>query len=124
LNHLTVIQSPASPTSADGTFGVTVELRDVMENVVASDNTTQVSISVILGGPLTGTATVTAASGVATFTDLKITTPGQSTFTITATGAIPASTLVAITGMCFCTHSLHCTAFTHLYVRALHSLTE
>ncbi len=71
-----------------------VEIRDASGVLVATDNTTQVTVS-LSGGPpmavLSGTLTVTAINGVATFTDLAIDTPGNYTLvfeetTMTLTG--------------------------------------
>lgn len=63
-----------------------VEIRDAAGVLVATDNTTQVTVSLgaTVGPPssgamLSGTLTVTAVNGVATFTDLEIDTPGVFT---------------------------------------------
>lgn len=50
-----------------------VEIRDANGNVVSDDNATEVTTSVASGGgTLLGTTTITATSGVATFTDIGI----------------------------------------------------
>jgi chitodextrinase len=54
---------------------VTVEVRDAWNNVRTADNTTGVTLSINSnpgGGTLSGTATRTAAAGIATFADLSI----------------------------------------------------
>ncbi len=58
-----------------------IQIRDAQGNVVTGDSTTSVTVSIAsgTGGTLGGTATVTAASGVVTFTDLTLAgTVGES----------------------------------------------
>jgi hypothetical protein len=73
-----------------------VRLEDADGNLRTSDSTTQVTLS-ILANPgatsLVGTSTITASSGVATFTGLQIPVPGESyTQQATATGYVSATT--------------------------------
>ncbi|MBI3602300.1 MAG: hypothetical protein HY209_05345 [Candidatus Omnitrophica bacterium] len=66
-----------------------VAIEDVNGNVVAGDNSTQVTIQILNNpgdGALLGTATITAAHGLAQFTDLQINRPGQM-YTLKATAA-------------------------------------
>ncbi len=58
-----------------------IQIRDAQGNVVTGDSTTSVTVSIAsgTGGTLGGTATITAASGVVTFTDLTLAgTAGES----------------------------------------------
>jgi hypothetical protein len=83
----------ASPSN--GTVGSSfssqpvVQVEDIFGNVVTTDNTTQVTLAVTLGtgtygAVLSGTTTVTVASGVATFSGLAINLAGTN-YTLTAT---------------------------------------
>lgn len=79
-----------------------VEVRDLAGLAVAG-NTSNVTAAIATGtgGTLATTITVAAVNGVATFTDLKITTatPGAFTLTFSATGATSAtSSSIGITG--------------------------
>ncbi len=70
-----------------------VQIRDNANGVVATDSR-QVTATIGGGsaGTLSGTTTVTAVNGVATFTDLKITGTGNSTITFTSTPALTTVT--------------------------------
>jgi hypothetical protein len=75
-NHLVFLQQPTD-TAAGHTIGpaVTVEIVDQFGNVVTSDNTDTITLSVgnnPSGGTLSGTLTVTVRGGIATFGDLSI----------------------------------------------------
>ena len=73
-----------------------VELRDASGNR-ASGSANQVTVSLIgAGGTLSGTTTMTAVNGVATFTDLRIAGAGTYSLTFTS-GTLPSATLTAIT---------------------------
>ncbi|MBK8206636.1 MAG: right-handed parallel beta-helix repeat-containing protein [Planctomycetes bacterium] len=90
---LAVITQPAAAT-AGNVFGTQprIEIRDAAGVRVSTDNTTQVTAAITAttgtgGAMLSGTQTVTAASGVATFTNLSIDLTGTAyTLTFTATG--------------------------------------
>ncbi|MCY3018821.1 MAG: hemagglutinin, partial [Planctomycetota bacterium] len=89
-NRLAFITQPSNPTTAGVTMtpAVQVEVRDQFGNRVttASDSIT-VAIGVNpAGGTLSGTTTVNAASGVATFSGLSIDKSGVG-YTLPATGA-------------------------------------
>ncbi|HZK80860.1 MAG TPA: hypothetical protein VFC46_07330, partial [Humisphaera sp.] len=85
-NRLAFIESPASTTAA-GTLGpITVDVEDSNGTFVAGDNSnvTLAIASGSSGATLDGTTTVAAVNGVATFSDLLITTPGDN-YTLVAT---------------------------------------
>ena len=81
-------------TSASGaTYGnvwtqqPAIAIVDSGGNTVTSDSSTQVTVSVSTGGSLSGTATITVSSGVATFSGLSMTgTPASYTLTFAASG--------------------------------------
>jgi hypothetical protein len=79
--HLAFSQGPANGTA--GALGtITVTIQDQFNNVVTSDNS---NVTIALGsgsGTLSGTLTVAAVNGVATFTDLGLTK--ADTYTLTA----------------------------------------
>ncbi|HEY1921342.1 MAG TPA: Ig-like domain repeat protein, partial [Tepidisphaeraceae bacterium] len=76
-------QQPTNRTAgADFSPAITVQIEDADGNVVAADDS-NVTLSVSSGpGALTGTATVTAVNGIATFSNLALDTSG--TYTLTA----------------------------------------
>ncbi|MGE0434971.1 MAG: hypothetical protein AB7S36_22130, partial [Planctomycetota bacterium] len=100
----------AMPTSVNATsvFGTSpkVELRDAFNNLVSTDNTTQVTVTIksgtgATGATLTGTATVTVVNGVATFSDLSIDLIGtayQLTFTIAGPITVDSATFNVVLG--------------------------
>lgn len=62
----------------------TAQLRDAFGNVVTTNNSTSVSVSITSGsGTLSGTQTVVVVAGVATFSALTSTSAGTVTFTAT-----------------------------------------
>ena len=73
-----------------------VEIEDQFGSVVASDSSTTVTAAIASnpgGGALSGTVPVTAASGVATFTDLSIDRPGSGyTLSFSSTPALSGAT--------------------------------
>ncbi len=84
-------QPSGAATGAVLTTQPVVELRDVGGNVVAGA-TNAVTASVVgAGGTLTGTTTVNAVNGVATFTDLKVTGAGTYSLAFTAAGLSTAT---------------------------------
>jgi hypothetical protein len=93
-DHLLFLQGPTD-TAAGQAIGpaVVVAVVDRFGNVVTSDNTDTVTLSLGAnpgGGTLSGTLTVTVVNGVATFGDLSIDLPGAG-YTLHATvgGSLP-----------------------------------
>jgi hypothetical protein len=87
-DHLVFSQQPTD-TPANGTITppVLVAVVDVFGNVITSDNTDTVTVSIGVnpsGGTLNGTLTITVVNGVATFSDLSIDTSGSG-YTLHAT---------------------------------------
>jgi hypothetical protein len=85
-DHLLFLQQPTD-TSAGQTTTVTVAAMDQFGNVVTSDNSDIVMLSIGTnpsGGTLSGTLTVTVTGGIATFTDLSIDLVGDG-YTLHAT---------------------------------------
>lgn len=73
---LVIRAQPAASATAGVPFSPqpVIELRDSFNNLVASDNSTQVTAARVTGtGTLGGTTTLTAVNGVVTFTDLQYT---------------------------------------------------
>ena len=72
--HLAFVQQPGNATAgAILSPAITVQLLDANNNVVTSDNSTQVTITLGAnpgGATLSGTTTVTVHNGVATFSNL------------------------------------------------------
>jgi hypothetical protein len=78
---------------------VTASVEDQFGNVVTGD-TSNVKIALATnpdGATLSGTATVAASAGVATFSDLKLNTAGPYTFTVTDGNLTSATTATPIT---------------------------
>ena len=70
---------------------ITVEVEDQFGNIVASDNSS-VTLTVASGpGSLSGTVTVTASGGVATFSNVKFDTAGSYTLTASDGSLTPAT---------------------------------
>jgi hypothetical protein len=87
-DHLLFLQQPAD-TAAGHTINpaVTVEVVDQFGNVVTSDNSDTVTLSIGTnpsGGTLSGTLTVTVSGGIAIFSDLSIDLAGDG-YTLHAT---------------------------------------
>jgi hypothetical protein len=86
-DHLVFLQQPAD-TGAGQTMGsVIVEVVDQFGNIVTTDNTDTVTLSIGNnpgGGTLSGTLTLTVTNGVATFSDLSIDLAGTG-YTLHAT---------------------------------------
>jgi hypothetical protein len=94
-DHLVFLQQPVD-TAAGQTMGaVIVEIVDRFGNVVTSDNTDTVTLSIGVdpsGGSATlgGTLTLTVTNGVATFSDLSIDLAGMGyTLRATVSGGLP-----------------------------------
>ncbi len=84
-DHLLIAQQPTTATAA-GTISppVTVQVVDASGNI-ASGDASQVTIRLGNGtgtGNLSGTTTVTAQNGLATFSDLAISAPGTYSFVV------------------------------------------
>src|SRR5439155_5189239 len=77
-SKLVVLTQPAGAT-AGSAFATqpAVEVQDVFGNLVTGDSS-NVTASIVGGGTLTGTTTVAASSGVATFTNLRIDSAGSA----------------------------------------------
>jgi len=74
-----------------------IEITDSAGNRDTGDNSTVVTAAVSAGGTLVGTATATASSGVATFSDLGISgTAGAYTLTFSATGLSDVTQSVSV----------------------------
>lgn len=96
--------APAAPFTTQPV----VQIRDAANNLLTSDNTTQVSVTITTGtgtggATLGGTMTVTAIGGIATFANLQISVAGTGyTLTFTAspalTPAVSATFNVAVPG--------------------------
>jgi autotransporter-associated beta strand protein len=85
-NTLVVETEPSASVTAGGAFSTepAVYIEDQYNNVVTTDNSSSVTVAVQTGtGPLTGTLTVTASSGVATFSALAAPTATQSGLKLT-----------------------------------------
>jgi hypothetical protein len=95
-------QPSGAVTDVAFTVQPTVEIRDGL-NARVNGATGAVTASIASGsGTLSGTTTVSAANGIATFTDLSISGIGAHTLTFTASGLAPATssafTVVAAPG--------------------------
>ncbi|MFA5775886.1 MAG: hypothetical protein WC864_10995, partial [Ilumatobacteraceae bacterium] len=89
--HLFVLTQPSGAVN-DAAFSQqpVIQLLDGTEAVDTGDSTTTVTAAILTGtGTLSGTTTVTASSGVATFTNLKIVgTAGNFTLRFTSTPSL------------------------------------
>jgi uncharacterized delta-60 repeat protein len=85
---LVFTQQPADATTVGTPGPVTVAIEDPSGNVITTDDS-QVRLSLAArtaGATLGGTAAVTAVNGIAIFTDLSVTTPGEEYTLIAADG--------------------------------------
>jgi hypothetical protein len=94
-DHLLFLQMPTD-TAAGQTITppVTVEVVDQFGNLVTSDNTDTITLSIGTnpsGGTLSGTLTVTVSGGIATFSDLSIDLAGDG-YTLHATATALTAT--------------------------------
>jgi uncharacterized repeat protein (TIGR03803 family) len=94
---LVIAQQPTNATAgATISPAVTVDIEDSFGNIVTT-NTSNVTLSVATGpGTLGGTVTVAAVAGVATFSNLSITTAGSYTINA-ADGALTGATSSSFT---------------------------
>ena len=76
-----------------------VEILDAQGNVVTSDSTTQVTVSISggTGGALGGTQTVTASSGVVTFSDVTLSGLTSETYTLSFVDTGSSAAFSAVT---------------------------
>jgi hypothetical protein len=89
--QLQFVQQPSAATAGVSISpAVTVVVQDAYGNTITSNNTTQITLAIANnagGGTLSGTTTVTVASGVATFSNLSIDKSGTGyTLLASATG--------------------------------------
>jgi hypothetical protein len=92
-DHLVFLQQPTDTAAGQTISPVIVEVVDQFGNLVTTDNTDTVTLSIGVnpsGGTLSGTLTVTVSGGQATFGDLSIDMPGSG-YTLHATvgGSLP-----------------------------------
>jgi hypothetical protein len=92
-DHLLFLQQPTDTPAGQAIGPVIIEIVDQFGNVVTSDNTDTVTLTIGTdpsGGTLSGTLTVTVVNGIATFSDLSIDLAGDG-YTLHATigGSLP-----------------------------------
>ncbi len=96
--QLVVSTQPPTSVAQNGAFSVAFALEDANNNVLTTDGTDSVTVSIANnagGGTLGGTTTATVKNGVATFTNLTVSQPGtgytlhalSGSFTSAATNA-------------------------------------
>jgi fibronectin-binding autotransporter adhesin len=86
-DHLLLMQQPTDTAAGQTISTVIVEVVDQFGNVVTTDNTDTITLSIgnnPSGGTLSGTLTLTVTAGVATFNDLSIDLAGAG-YTLHAT---------------------------------------
>ncbi len=87
--HIAFSATPGPGTAGTAIPSVGVSALDAFNNVVTSQNTGSVTMSILAGGPqasfTSGTASVNVTSGVASFTNLVVNTAGSYTLTATPT---------------------------------------
>jgi streptogramin lyase len=79
-----VVVSQPTTASAGNAFGFTVYAEDPFGNIDATYNSSVTVELAVPGGSIGGTTTVTAANGVATFTNLVATTSGSISLNVTS----------------------------------------
>jgi uncharacterized repeat protein (TIGR03803 family) len=77
--QLLIVQQPADATAGQSIGTIVVDVEDAQGNIVSGDNSTVV----LAGTTLTGTTSVAATNGVATFTGLTMTQAGAQTLQAT-----------------------------------------
>jgi hypothetical protein len=82
-NHLTFVGLPPSGTAGQTLPNIQVDVVDAFGNVDTSNNTT---VTLAVSGSGTGTTSVQALNGVATFSGLVLPTPGSYVFSASAPG--------------------------------------
>ncbi len=96
-NQLSFAQQPANAPTTGLLSPITVDVEDSNSNLLTSDNS-NVSLSIAsgpAGAVLSGTATVAAINGVATFTNVSISTAGSYTLTASDSTASSATSIVS-----------------------------
>jgi hypothetical protein len=97
--HIAFGQQPTnSSTGAAISPAVTVQLFDAYNNLVTTDNTDQVTLSFgtnPTGATLGGTTTVTVSHGVATFSNVSVSTAGSGYTLVAKSGTLPTVTSAA-----------------------------
>src|SRR5205085_1641886 len=100
-SKLAIATQPSTTAQSGIAFGTQpiIQIRDASDNVVITDNTTTVTAAIASGGgTLATTLTVTASSGIATFSGLKITpTIRASKLSFTSTPTLTTATSNAVT---------------------------
>jgi hypothetical protein len=95
-NQLAFGQQPTNTGAGNGiTPPVTVQVVDSRGNLVNGDNSTAITIGLGAnpsGGALSGTLTVTAQNGVATFSNLVISKPGTGYTLVASSGSLASIT--------------------------------
>ncbi len=89
-DHLAFSAQPAAAAAGSALGSVQVELLDQFGHLASGDNSDQVTLSVASGpgGFASGSTTVTASGGIATFSNLVLTTAGTYRLSATATGGL------------------------------------
>jgi uncharacterized repeat protein (TIGR03803 family) len=88
--HLAIAQQPGTTTTAGQSFGtVQVDVQDAYGNRVTTDTST---VTLSSGSSISGTTSVSAVGGVATFSGLSMTQAGSHTLTATRGSLAAAST--------------------------------
>jgi hypothetical protein len=94
--HLAFLQQPTNTVAGTSISpAVTVELLDAGNNLVTADNTDQVTVAIGTnpgGGTLSGTLTVTASAGIATFSNLSINKSGTGYTLTVSSGSLTGAT--------------------------------
>ncbi len=90
-SQLDVAQQPAGQSGQQLSAQPVVHIKDAQGNLVTSDNSTQVQVSISPGGTLGGTLTKQASGGIVTFTDLTVTGSTSATHTLTFENASAGS---------------------------------
>ena len=85
--HLVFTTQPSNGTAGQTLASVAVTVEDAANNVMTTDNSTQVTLS-LSSNTLNGTLTQTAVNGVATFSNLSINTAGTG-YTLGASSSPP-----------------------------------
>ena len=83
------LTTPAMGAASGAAFATqpVVEIRDANSNLVVTDNTTSVTMTVDGGATVVGTATATAVGGVVTFADVGLSGPA-ATYTLTFSSGV------------------------------------
>jgi uncharacterized protein YkwD len=100
-DHLVFTALPANAVAGQPLGpSVQVQVVDQSGNLVATDNSDQVKVSVATGpGPITGDSIITAtvSGGIATFDDIVLTAVGSYTFNAVATGGLTGPVSASVT---------------------------